>query len=333
VNRLRLVVVVLLIAVAGGGAIALAASRTSSSSPARRESPSSTRPAAAGTTATAATTTTVTPPTTTTATTTVAATTPTTSAARIAIPTTPPTTPITQGATITAPVATPAAPGSLASVRGKTIAIDPGHNGGNGAHASEISRPIFIGTQTRACDTTGTQTNDGYTESAYNLDVALRLRDILQAAGAHVVMSRDTNDGWGPCIDERAGFANRAHADVAISIHADGGPASGRGFHVNMPALLSGYTDDIYSRSHQLGVDVRDTFTATGMPTSTYFGSVGLVERSDLGGLNLSDVPKVLVESGNMRNATDAALLESADFRQNAARALASGLARYLANP
>ena len=218
-------------------------------------------------------------------------------------------------------------------MRGRTIAIDPGHDGGNGAHASEISRPIFIGTQSRACDTTGTQTNDGYTESAFNLDVALRLRDALQAAGAHVVMSRVTNDGWGPCIDERANFANRAHADVAISIHADGGPASGRGFHVNMPALVAGYTDDIYARSHRLGVCERDAFVATGMPTSTYFGTLGLVERSDLGGLNLSDVPKVLVETGNMRNATDAALLESSGFRDQAARALAAGLALYLANP
>ena len=245
----------------------------------------------------------------------------------------------TVGATSAVTPTTPAAPPprngspSLGSVRGKTIAIDPGHNGGNGAHASEIARPIFIGTQTRACDTTGTETNDGYTESAYNLDVALRLRDLLTAAGAHVIMSRVTDTGWGPCIDERADFANRAHADVAISIHADGGPTGGRGFHVNMPALITGYTDDIYTRSHQLGVDVRDAFEATGMPTSTYFGTQGLVERTDLGGLNLSDVPKVLVETGNMRNATDAALLESGTFREQAAGALATGLARYLADP
>ena len=216
-------------------------------------------------------------------------------------------------------------------MRGRTIAIDPGHNGGNYAHASEIARPIFIGTQTRACDTTGTQTADGYTEAAYNLDVALRLRDVLASAGANVVMSRTTNDGWGPCIDERAAFGNRAHAAVAISVHADGGPPDGRGFHVNMPAFVSGYTDDIYAASHRPGVDVRDAYTATGMPTSTYFGSQGLVERSDLGGLNLSDVPKVIVETGNMRSATDAALLESADFRQRVAQALAAGIARYLA--
>ena len=209
--------------------------------------------------------------------------------------------------------------------------IDPGHNGANYAHAAEISRPIFIGTQTRACDTTGTETNDGYTEAAYNLDVALRLREVLEAAGAHVVMTRTTNDGWGPCIDERAAIGNRAHADAAISIHADGGPSDGRGFHVLMPTLVRGYTDDIYASSHRLGVDVRDTFVATGMPTSTYYATQGLAERTDLGGLNLSNVPKVFIETGNMRNATDAGLLESVAFRELAARQLAAGLDRFLA--
>jgi N-acetylmuramoyl-L-alanine amidase len=283
----------------------------------------------ATTTTEAATTTSVAPTSTRAPTTTVA---PTTTTPATSPPTAAPTTPVSVAAG--PPVVTPPPPvgaTGLGAVRGRVIAIDPGHNGGNYAHAAEIGRPVFIGTQSRACDTTGTQTDDGYTEAAYTLDVALRLRAVLQAAGASVVMSRTTNDGWGPCIDERAAFGNRAHAAVAISIHADGGPADGRGFHVNMPALVSGYTDDIYSASHRLGVDVRDTYTATGMPTSTYFGSLGLVERSDLGGLNLSDVPKVIVETGNMRNATDTALLESSDFRQRAAQALANGIARYLA--
>jgi N-acetylmuramoyl-L-alanine amidase len=239
------------------------------------------------------------------------------------------TTPAPPPATVPPPPAPPVNAG-LGALRGKTIAIDAGHNGGNYAHTSEISRPIFIGTQTRACDTTGTETNDGYSEAAYNLDVALRLRDVLQAAGANVVMTRTTNDGWGPCIDERAAIGNRANADAAISIHADGGPAGGRGFHVLLPAFVAGYTDDIYSASHALGVDMRDAFLATGMPTSTYYASQGLAERSDLGGLNLSNVPKVFVETGNMRNATDAALLESPTFRQSEAQALAAGLDRFL---
>jgi N-acetylmuramoyl-L-alanine amidase len=67
------------------------------------------------------------------------------------------------------------------------------------------------------------------------------------------------------------------------------------------------------------------------MPYATYIGQDGLDMRSDLGGLNLSNVPKVFIETGNMRNATDAALLTSGDFREKEAEALAHGLAAFLA--
>jgi len=123
-----------------------------------------------------------------------------------------------------------AQPGS--PLRGKTIVIDPGHNGQNYAHAAEINRLVDAGTLKKPCDTTGTETNSGYTEAEYNLDVALRLRKMLRRDGARIILTRTTNDGWGPCITERAAIGNLAQAAVAISIHADGGPSSGRGFHV-----------------------------------------------------------------------------------------------------
>jgi N-acetylmuramoyl-L-alanine amidase len=202
---------------------------------------------------------------------------------------------------------------------GKTIAIDPGHNGANWAHSSEINRLVNAGGFTKACDTTGTATVDGVSEAWYDWDVALRLRSILRRTGARVVLTRHSNDGVGPCIDERAAIGNRAHADAAISIHADGGPAGGSGFHV------------IYRRSRQLALDVRDAFRAgTGEPYASYIGRDGLDVRTDLGGLNLSTVPKVFVETGNMRNAADARRLESAAYRQREAEALARGLETFV---
>jgi N-acetylmuramoyl-L-alanine amidase len=225
--------------------------------------------------------------------------------------------------------AAPVVGGGLA---GATIVVDPGHNGGNASHASEIARPVFIGTQYRACDTTGTNTTDGYTEAAYTLDVSVRLAAILRAKGANVMLTRTGNSGVGPCIDERAVIGNRAGAAVAISIHADGGPASGRGFHVNYPALVRGYTEGIVGRSYRLALALRAAYqSGTGVPPSNYLGRGGLLARSDFGGLNLSKVPKVLFETANMRNATDAALVKSPAFRQRAAQALADGLAAYLA--
>jgi N-acetylmuramoyl-L-alanine amidase len=234
---------------------------------------------------------------------------------------------------VTAPVTQPAAPaGPLTQITGKTIAIDPGHNGANGQHTKEINQAVDIGTQTRACDTVGASTNDGYTEAEYNLDASLRLADILRQSGANVVLTRSTNDGWGPCINQRAAIGNDAHADVAISIHGDGGPPDGRGFHVIYPPAIPGLTDGIAANSKRLALDVRTAYqTGTGMPYATYIGNGdGLSERSDLGGLNLSKVPKIFIETGNMRSSADALLLVSEGFRQQAAMSIANGLAAYL---
>jgi N-acetylmuramoyl-L-alanine amidase len=240
---------------------------------------------------------------------------------------------IAAGLALAAALALALSPDGLAAapLAGRTIVIDPGHNGGNYAHPREIGRLVDAGTLRKPCDTTGTQTAGGYTEAAYNLDVALRLARVLRADGARVVLTRTTNTGWGPCITERAAIGNRAGADAAISIQADGGPASGRGFHVIYPPSIPRLTDDIAAASKRLAIEVRNAFASgTGEPYSTYVGARGLDVRSDLGGLNLSNVPKVFVETGNMRNAVDARRLETAGYRQQEAEALASGIAAFL---
>ncbi|HWD73067.1 MAG TPA: N-acetylmuramoyl-L-alanine amidase [Actinomycetota bacterium] len=229
-----------------------------------------------------------------------------------------------------APSPSPPLAAGASGLAGRTVVIDPGHNGQNWAHTAEINRLVDIGNGTKACDTTGTATRDGYSEAAYNLDVAQRLASLLTAAGARVVLTRSDNNGWGPCIDERAAIGNDAHADVAISIHADGSTV-GRGFHVIYPVSLPGLTDAIAAPSERLAIDIRDAYAAgTGVPSSTYIGRDGLDQRSDLGGLNLSRVPKVFIETGNMDNAADAALLEDPGFRQRAAQSLLAGLEAYL---
>jgi N-acetylmuramoyl-L-alanine amidase len=214
----------------------------------------------------------------------------------------------------------------------QTVVIDPGHNGGNSAHAAEINRLVNAVSLRKPCDTTGTETDAGYTESAFDLDVARRLATILRASGDRVVLTRSTDDGWGPCITQRAAIGNVNHADAAISIHADGGPAAGRGFHVIEPGLIRMHTERIVEPSKRLGLDVRDAYrAATGLPYATYLGRDGIDVRTDLGGLNLSRVPKVFVECGNMRNSLDAALLSDGAFRQRIATGLAAGIEAFLA--
>lgn len=219
----------------------------------------------------------------------------------------------------------------LAALKGTTIAVDPGHNGGNASHQAEIDKLVPAGGFRKACDTEGTETRDGsLTEHAFTWDVATRLKRLLKESGAKVVMTRTNDAGVGPCVNKRAQIGNHAGADVAISIHGDGAPPSGHGFHVIRPGLIRGYTDPIVKPSSALATDVRDALVAAGLTTSTYLGHKGIDRRTDLGGLNLSKVPKVLTELGNMQNSADARHMKSAKWREHVARALRSSLAEYL---
>ncbi|MFI5629379.1 N-acetylmuramoyl-L-alanine amidase [Streptomyces sp. NPDC051664] len=217
---------------------------------------------------------------------------------------------------------------------GKTVVIDPGHNPNNRLHTREISRQVDIGTTRKECDTTGTSTNSGYAEAQFTLDVSHRLRALLQAQGAKVILTYDNDRPYGPCVDERARIGNNAKADAVVSVHADGSGVGNRGFHVILPALVRGGAADtskIVDPSRDLGTRIAGLFVrATGSAPSNYVGgNTGLDTRSDLGGLNLSTVPKVFIECGNMRDPKDAALLTSAGWRQKAAQGIADGITSY----
>ncbi|MEO3813013.1 N-acetylmuramoyl-L-alanine amidase [Sphaerisporangium sp. B11E5] len=239
--------------------------------------------------------------------------------------------------TAAAPVSTGAARAPKAEtapdkpLSGKVIVIDPGHNGGNYRDPAAVNKKVNVLTQWKPCDTTGTSTDDGYSEAAFTWDVAKRMVKLLKAEGATVKLTRKDNTGVGPCITERAAIGNDAHADAAISVHADGAPAGNRGFHVIMPKKIGGPVDPVVGASKRLGLAVREAFRdGTGLPYSTYIGKDALDYRNDLGGLNLSTVPKVFIETGNMRNPSDAARLKDPAFRQRIAQSLAEGLRSYL---
>ncbi len=214
---------------------------------------------------------------------------------------------------------------------GKVILVDPGHNGGNFTAPSIINRLIWNGRETETCDTTGTQTDGGYTEALFNWHVALYLTADLRAEGATVVLTRTSNSGVGPCVTERAAIGNAVHANAAVSIHADGGPPGGRGFAILEP-VADGINNSIVGPSAVLGADLRAAFgKGTGEPVSSYDGVDGIQPRDDLAGINLSKVPKVFIECANMRNAADAALVTSLRWQARAARAIAAGLTAFLA--
>jgi N-acetylmuramoyl-L-alanine amidase len=221
-----------------------------------------------------------------------------------------------------------AGPGVRKPLAGKIVGIDPGHNGRNGTDPAYLAHQIFNGRSMENCNTTGTQTASGYTESLFNWNVATYLTADLRRDGARVVLTRHNNDGIGPCVNKRSWMLNQT--DVAIDIHADGGPTWGRGFTVLEP-VADGPNNAVIGSSLRFGRYVHAAFLAdTPMRVSDYYGRDGYIFRNDLAGLNLTTVPKVLIECGNMTNAADAALLSSPHVQRQIARALEAAIIRFL---
>lgn len=213
---------------------------------------------------------------------------------------------------------------------GKIIGIDPGHNGRNWTDPAYLAQQIWNGREWEDCDTTGTQTAGGYTEARFNFNVARYLASYLRNDGAKVVLTRTSNTGIGPCVNTRARILDRAKANVSIDIHADYGPSTGRGFTVLEPVADSTNSKVILS-SLRFGSDVHLAFRRhTPMTVSDYYGHNGYILRNDLAGLNLTTMPKVLIECGNMNNRTDARLLTSSVVQREIARALLDAIIRFL---
>ncbi|RBP64016.1 N-acetylmuramoyl-L-alanine amidase [Brevibacterium sanguinis] len=232
----------------------------------------------------------------------------------------------TPSAPAAAPKSSPTAEG--ADLSGRTVAIDPGHNGGNASHPRDIASPVPDGRGgTKACNTTGTATDSGFPEAEFTWKVSEVLAEELRAAGAEVIVSREDNDGVGPCVDERGTFAD--DADLLVSIHANGSESTTtRGFHVIVadPAV----SEELEEPSSRLAEAIADSMGESFTPNRAY-GDEAISRRSDLAGLNNASVPAVIVECGEMRNPEEAELMESAEGQRDYAAALFDGIVAWFA--
>ena len=142
-----------------------------------------------------------------------------------------------------------------------------------------------------------------------------------------VVLTRTSNAGWGPCITERAAIGNRAHADAAISIHADGGPASGRGFHVIYPPSIRGLTDDIAQAVALLRAP--DARRVPGRHGAAVCDAISAAPASRCAPTSAASTSRTCRRCSSRRGTcgtpTDARLLESPAFRERIAHGARSG--------
>ncbi|WP_069161556.1 N-acetylmuramoyl-L-alanine amidase [Nocardia altamirensis] len=229
-------------------------------------------------------------------------------------------------------LAGPAFPQMATKLAGKTVFLDPGHQGSG--HSQDVAKQVSDGRGgMKDCQTTGMTTVHGVPEHTINWNVAQLVQTALESLGAKVVLSRPDDQGWGGCIDERARAANQSGADVAVSIHADSAPADQRGFHLIVPELPipDATIDKVQSGAGRAAsIAVRDAYLQAGFLPAKYASQDGLQPRSDIAGPALTAVPDVFIEMGNGANAEDAALLEGQEGQLRHAIAITTGLASYL---
>ena len=162
-------------------------------------------------------------------------------------------------------------------------------------------------------------------ESLDNLQIALKLRDVLVKRGVTVVMVRTKQKVDIP-NSKRAKIANAAHADLFVRLHCDGVTSSSvKGVLTLVPAKNK-WTSPIVKASARSGRDIQRAVVKL-----THAKNRGITKRGDLSGFNWSKVPTSLIEMGLMSNRAEDRKLASASYQNKLAVGIANGIMSFLA--
>jgi len=210
--------------------------------------------------------------------------------------------------------------GSSTSGGGRTIVLDPGH----ASTASSKTEPNAPGSSIMKVMESGGATGayTGTPEYAVNMNVAKKLKPLLEAKGYRVVMTKTENSTILGNV-ARAEIGNNENAALVIRIHCDSSDSSSaNGASMLVPAKVNERTTAIADISYQYGKTILNAMTSdVGMKNN------GVLTRSDLTGFNWSSVPVVLIEMGFQSNQTEDNLLSSDSYQSKIAAALARGIA------
>lgn len=206
----------------------------------------------------------------------------------------------------------------------KTVVIDPGHGpGGNSEKEAQSPGSSIM----KIKDGGGAEgINSKTPEYVITMNVALKLKNLLEANGINVIMTKD-DINLAPGNIERADVGNNNNADLAIRIHCDSADVlSARGASMLVPAPV-GYAENIAGISRTYGEIILNNLVSTvGMYNR------GVIERSDLTGFNWSKVPVVLIEMGFLSNPEEDNLLNSDSYQEKLAQGLCNGILKALGN-
>ena len=195
----------------------------------------------------------------------------------------------------------------------RKVVIDPGHGG----------------TETGARNATL-----GISEKDLNLDVAIRLRELLEEVGINVVMTR--YDDRVVALDERLKIANRAKPALFASIHFNSAPnleAEGIETYVLTPPIAVSSNDSLSSLKQGRLSGNRFDYANFEIGYLLQHKLVADLQRVDRGlkrarfkVLTELPCPGILVECGFLSNEKEALLVNTPVFRQRLAKSLANAI-------
>lgn len=174
----------------------------------------------------------------------------------------------------------------------KTIVLDAGHGG----------------------DDQGACGRQGTCEKEINLEVTMRVKDLLEGAGAQVILTRSNDDYIS--LYERAFRANYLFADLFISIHTNNHPdRSVQGIEVyHFPGR--------YESRLLAGKIATDLVRSTGL--------IGLgVKTNDFVVIRETQMPSILVELGYLSNYQEETIIKTTEFKDKAATGIFQGVLDY----
>ena len=198
----------------------------------------------------------------------------------------------------------------------QTVVLDPGHGGYDKGQVSRY----------------------GY-EKDFALDVARKLRPLLQSKGLRVVMTRE-GDYFVP-LEVRARVANAARNSIFVSIHFNGtnDDPNATGFEIfSFTPRGAPSTSDSAVSSSSLNMQPGSTVDGQSMALSAciYHSLVGHIPEYDRGikrarfaVLRLTKVPAVLIEGGFLTEGGESRLISNKDWRGKLAAAIGVGIESY----
>lgn len=195
------------------------------------------------------------------------------------------------------------------SIKGKVIMLDPGHGGLSMTGTADSSNNIV--------------------EKDIDLQIALKVRKMLEEMGATVVMTRETDIPLS--LDDRMNITEDVKPDIFVSLHCDGSDYPNEcGTHsfyytsFSMPLAQSIHNSLVYTYRNSIYKDEQYSFCYDKIDKKIKFYPFQVTR--------ISVCPSVLVEMGFLTNGLEAQVLADNNSQLWLARAISDGIGNYFNN-